>query len=303
MPLAALTPLHTRRRLVGRALLLPCSPLLALAGCAAAWPPVPPGAGSSSALRHLQDSAATQGLAAYRSLGDVNLSLAGSGWWLADESAVEAAAVGGAQLRLLPATGLLAMHLGSGAGQRQWLRTPGRAVPAAADRLWQGGRPVDDGAAKRRAAVTADLQRLLLLGPIDVAAQADVVHWAEPQTLDGRRCDHLQLALRPGLGGADSDRLSLFIDRDEGLLRRLRVSLAGWGADDLEVDLGGHRRLHGITWPTLWSSPAPGWLPGRPPRRWRLTGLDVNRGYGAADLDLAPWRGNAAAPAAPLPPG
>lgn len=299
-----------RRRLLGRGLaLLPGWPLLALAGCASPWPEVPAGAGSRSALQRLRASATAHGLADWLGLQDVNLSLNGT-WWppagLLPDVPDRPDAPGGLHLRLLPASGLMAMKAALASDRRQVLYPSTASGPVAdAVRLWIDGRPSADAAARRAAALAADLHRLLLLGPIALATHPGPVHWAEPQTLDGRRCDHLHLALRPGLGGAPTDRLSLFIDREQGWLRKLRVSLDALDAASnrpIEVDLAGHRRLHGVVWPTRWQAAAPGALPGRPPQRWRLTGLDVNRGYGADDLARSPWAGRATAAAPPLPP-
>lgn len=297
--------LRNRRSLLGHALVWPLSPLLALAGCASAWPPVPPGPGSSSARQHLLDSAVAQGLPAYRSLRDISLALRGN-WWLPEEAMSSAgAAAGDLQLRLLPATGAMAIRFGEAGAAMQLLRQSKAMATGPGDRLWQAGLPVGDAARRRALAVVAELHRLLLLGPIAVAGHGGPVNWAEPETLDGRRCDHLHLALQPGLGDAASDRLSLFIDRDQGLLRRLRVSLTGLGRDGdapVEVDLAGHRRLQGMVWPTHWQIASAALLPGRPARRWQLGGLEVNRGYGVAELAQAPWTGTAATAPPPLTP-
>lgn len=255
-PPLALLP---RRRLLGRALAAPLSPLLALAGCASPWPEVPPGPGSASARARLREAANAQGLATWPGVHDVNLGYDALPW-----PASRGLQPGGpAQMRLLRASGQLALQ----------------SAPMA-----PGATPL-----------AAALHRLLLLGPIMLANVDGPVNWAEPQTLAGRRCDHLHLQLSPGLGTTGADRLSLFIDRDEGLLRRLQASLTGLGPDTLvEVNLDGHRRLAGLTWPTRWQSGA---------LAWQMTGLDLNRGYGPEALRSAPWAATADAPARPLPPG
>jgi hypothetical protein len=244
---------------LGRALAVPLSPLLALAGCAAPWPEVPAGPGSTSARARLREAAEAHGVAAWQGVHDVNLGYDALPW-----PATRGLQRGGpAQMRLLQAGGQLALH---------------------AD-------PMDPGATPLAAA----LHRLLLLGPIALANVDGPVNWAEPQTLAGHRCDHLHLRLSPGLGTAGADRLSLFIDRDEGLLRRLQASLTGLGPDTLvQVDVDGHRRLAGVTWPTRWQSGA---------LAWQLTGLDLNRGYGPEALRSTPWAAPADAPARALPTG
>ena len=285
-------PALLRRRLLGRALLLPLSPLIALSACASRWPDAPAGPGSSSARSRLQESADAHGLAAWRRLQSVSLGFAG--FWSPPGTAAGAGAEA-VQARWRPGDGVLALGWPSAAGQQQlWRRNPGTEV-----QLWRDGQPMTDPVERQAAALLADLHRLLWLGPIAVADTTAAVHWAEPETLQGLRCDHLHLALAPGLSFAATDRLSLFIDRDRGLLRRLRVSLLSLGAALpvlAEVDLFDHRRLHGVAWPTRFEARSLG------AGSWRLTGLDVDRGFSADDIGDAAWRGKAAETAHTLPP-
>jgi len=265
-------PTLLRRRLLGRALALPLSPLLALAGCAAPWPEVPAGPGSPSALARLRESADAHGLRGWQQLHDVNLGYSTLPW-----PAARGMQPGGpAQMRLLPASGVVALH---------------------AD-------PMDPGATP----LAASLQRLLLLGPLALADFNGLVNWAEPVTLDGRRCDHLHLPLAPGLGGTVADRLSLYIDRDQLVLRRLQVSLTALDrAAIVTVDLAGHQRLHGVLWPlrfaTVTGPVLSGHLGGGQALAWRIIGLDVNRGYPPEALQTQPWSGRAAAAAMAVVPG
>ena len=263
-------PALLRRRLLGRALVLPLTPLLALAGCATStWPEVPAGPGSTSARARLREAADAHGLAAWQRLRDVNLGFDHLPW----PADLGLQPGGPAQMRLLPATGAAALH---------------------ADTPDPGATPL-----------AAALHRLLLLGPMALADFDGVVNWAEPVTLDGRRCDHIHLPVAPGLGGMVADRLSLFIDRDQLWLRRLQVSLTGLDrAAIATVDLAGHRRLHSVVWPLRFATAGGSALPGSPrPLAWQVTGLDVDRGYPADALRAWPWAGRAAAPAQPLPPG
>lgn len=298
-----MTPLHPpipaqlRRRLLGRALLLPLSPLLALAACASPWPAVPTGPGSSSARKRLQESADRHGAPAWRGLQSVSLAFAG--FWSPQGAAVATAAQT-VQARWLPHQRVLALGWPTAAGQQQlWRRAPGADL-----QLWRDNASIADPAERHAAALLADLHRLLWLGPMAAADTAAAVNWAEPETLQGLRCDHLHLPLMPGLGlglglgAASADRLSLFIDREQGLLRRLRVSLGGLDTAVLglaEVDLFDHRRLFGVTWPTRFEA--------RSPRAgaWRLVGLEVNRGFSADDIGGTVWRGTAAGAVRTLP--
>ncbi|MBC7727284.1 MAG: hypothetical protein H7242_06665 [Microbacteriaceae bacterium] len=294
-PLHPPTPAQLRRPVVGRALLLPFSPLLALAACASPWPAVPAGPGSSSARKRLQQSADHHGLAAWRGLQSVSLAFAG--FWSPQGAAV-AAAADTVQARWLPHQRVLALGWPTAGGPQQlWRRSPGADL-----QLWRDRVPVDDPAERQAAALLADLHPLLWLGPMAAADTTAAVNWAEPETLQGLRCDHLHLALMPGLGlgAASADRLSLFVDREQGLLRRLRVSLTGLGTGVpglAEIDLFDHRRLFGMVWPTRFEARSPG------TGTWRLVGLEVNRSFTADDIGGAVWRGAAAGAVRALPVG
>ena len=296
-------PALPRRTLLGRAWLL--MPWAALAGCASTWPPVPAGGGSSSARQRLGDSAEAHGAAAWAALKDVNLAVEGLGAAIGGQAGGRSAP---AQLRWLPATGVMAWQSASAAQPADpaprltmWRRWSSHNE----QRAWRNGVPVSDASTLADAAQQADLLRLLWLGPAAWVDHPGVVNWAEPQTLDGRRCDHLHLTGAQALGGAAPGRMSLFIDRDQGWLRRLRVSVDGAGAGDdtVEIDLAEHRRLHGVLWPLRCQVNRPRASLGSAPATWRLTGLDVNRGLQAGDISGPVWSGGAAAPAQALAPG
>lgn len=123
--------------------------------------------------------------------------------------------------------------------------------------------------------------------------------------LDGRahECDVLRVRMAPGLGFSGSDRLALFIDRAERLMRRVRFSLDGLDSTRgavAEVDTFDHAALHGVRWPTRFHERLLRPLP-LTVHDWRLTGLDVNRGLGRAEVSGPAFEGRAAAAAAGLP--
>ena len=280
-------------------------PAALLAGCAAPWPEVPAGPGSPSAAARLAESAAAQGLAAWRQVRDLSLDL------LETPGRPASARADALQLRWLPQQRLLAWQAaGTPAPLQGWRRWPAPGLGAVSGdgadlRLWQAGEPVSDGAALAAAAALADLQRLLLLGPMALVDTAQPVNWAEPATLDGRRCDQLTLDLSPGLGGGASSRLALFIDRDQALMRRLRVMAgAEQGRPDALAatwDLHDPVLLHGVYWPRGCRRSGPARGPGQAPAAWRLRGLDLDRGLQFADLSAPPFSALAARPAAVLP--
>lgn len=294
-----------KRRLWLQRALAAWSPVL-LTACAAPWPEMPADAGSSSARDRLQQSALAHGLLAWRGLRDINLGC--SAPWpsmLARLGPMQRGEGPGVQLRLLPARGLLALAHQGAAGPLQVLRsaTDGGSGEL---RLWLDNRPVTDPGQREVAALLADGCSMFLFGPMLLADFAGAVQWGPPETLDGRRCDQLQLLRTPGLGLAPSSRLSLFVDREQGLMRRLRLSLDGVAATAgrvAEVDCGDHRLLHGVWWPRRFSERQALALTGAATQDWRLTGLDVNRGYGAEAISGPVFSGVAAAPARALPSG
>lgn len=299
-------PALRRRRLLGQALAL--MPWAALAGCASPWPPVPAGTGSSSARQRLRDSADAHGAAAWATLKDVNLAVDGPG---ASTIGSAGGLAGRAQVRWLPAAGVMALRSANPANpadasdSAQRLTLWRRWGPDPAQRAWRDAVPVTDPATLAAAAHQADLLRLLWLGPVAVADHPGVVTWAEPETLDGRRCDHLHLTGMAGPDGVAPSRLSLFIDRDQGWLRRLRLSvddrIAAGGM--VQIDLAEQHRRHGVLWPLSWRVTQPQAALRAAPVAWRLTGLDVDRGVWPDQIAGPAWTGVAAAPARPLAPG
>ena len=277
--------LFDRRLLLQRCLAVSLATLAAHDSAAASLPEMPGAAddpGSPSARNRLAESATAHGLAAWRDLHDINASF-GSAWWpTSGWLPPPADGFDGVQLRLLPGAGLAAVQ-------------PGLAAPP------------------------ADGLRLLLLGPLAVHGTASTVNWGPPETLDDRRCDQLLLTVRPGLGPATRSRMALFIDRDVGLLRRLRFTPdvpdvpdapvqpdapgAWWRTlsnRSAEVDFFDHITLHGVVWPRRFLSPSRGFWPGGKPQVVMLTGLDVNRGYGAEAISGERWGDEAAVPARAL---
>ncbi|MEM9752369.1 MAG: hypothetical protein AAF916_03195 [Planctomycetota bacterium] len=141
---------------------------------------------------------------------------------------------------------------------------------------------------------------LFLLGPMYLAARDAPVDVAEPVTIDGRPCDQLIAVLRPGFGRSEEDRVVLAIDRADGLVRRIRFTfdalpqLEGTVADVLPSE---YVRIDGIAWPTRFVEVVKNPLVNLTVHRWRVTGLDTNRGLDASHLDGPDFTGPAAAPA------
>ena len=179
-------------------------------------------------------------------------------------------------------------------------------------RVWFNEEESSDSERRAAAALVADAYTLFLLGPMLLAASGSrappslalAVGRADDIVVGGRpfACDVLRGRMAPGLGLAASDRIALFLDREEGLMRRVRFSLDGMESTRgavAEVDAYDHVTRYGVRWPTRFHERLLRPLQ-MPVHDWWVTGLDVDRGFGAADVDGGAFRGKAAAPAAAL---
>ena len=151
-------------------------------------------------------------------------------------------------------------------------------------------------------ALVAEGYGLFLLGPLWLADRGLRAQMAGTERVDGRVCDVVEVWLTPGLGRVASDRVALCIDRVDKLTRRVRFTLEGFVSTQgavAEVDTFEHERRFGVTWP-MRSYERIAHPLRLPAHDWRITGLDVNRGYSATDLRGAEFAGAAAPPARPL---
>lgn len=286
--------------------------LSALAGCATPLIPLSAPAMSEAARALLERSAAAHGLAAFRAIGDVSLRYEGE--WAPIINRLQPVLVdqgfrGASEDRLLPRQGVVAQAHTGPSGAKQVVR---RAVPSENGiAVWFNGVPAATEDQRAAAALVADGYLLFLLGPMVLAGG-----WPQPRSLVGEvgeaetievhgerwTCDVLRLDVSPGLGFAPTDRLALYIDRGEGLMRRMRFSLDGFRATRgavAEVDASGHVARYGVRWPTRFHERLLRPLP-LPVHDWRLTGLDAGRGFGADEIGGAAFTGRALSPAAPL---
>jgi hypothetical protein len=227
-------------------------------------------------------------------LSKVNdLSVSYAGEWPALVGRLQPALVdsgfrGGSEERLLLRERLVAQAHTGPKGRKQVVR---RAASGAQGdvRVWFNGEEAGDAERRAAAALVADGYSLFLLGPMLLAQhwmaeRSPVVELAgvERLVLDGRghECDVLRARIAPGLGFSESDRLALFIDREEGLMRRVRFTLNGLESTRgavAEVDASEHATLRGARWPTRLHERLLRPFP-LPVHDWRLTGLDVDRG-------------------------
>jgi len=305
----------TRRRWLALAALPAGGALLGACGTPLPLTAAAPSAASAAAAQRLAASADAHGLAAYRQIKDINIGY--DGQWRPLINRVQPEVVdegfrGSSQERLLPAAGVVAQAYSGIKGSKQVFWQRSNAVAASGRdqgevAVWFNGQPSQRASELAAAALVAEGYGLFLLGPLwlasrqatGLAAPADV---AGTERVHGRLCDVVNVWMRPGLGHAATDRVSLLIDRDDQVTRRLRFTLEGYEGTRgavAEVDCFEHARRFGLLLPMRSYEEVVHPLR-LPAHDWHVTGLDVNRGHGIEALRGPQFSGAAAAPARPL---
>ncbi len=183
------------------------------------------------------------------------------------------------------------------AGKKLVVRVPGKASVA------YNGALSNDAETRRAAALVADAYTLFLLGPFYFDRPGITLAINGETIVDKAVCDEVLAVLRPGFGEAAEDRVILFIDRASKQLRRVRMTLNGLESTrgaEVDVTFRDFRTIGGIVWPTDFDERT------RVPfdlhaHHWRMLGLELNRGFRAADLTPGGLKGRASAPTPPLP--
>ena len=189
-----------------------------------------------------------------------------------------------------------------GGKQVSWRRSRKAPDELGAVAVWFNGVRSSDPAAQDTAALVAEGYALFLLGPMWLANRDLPMQLAGTERVDGRLCDAVNIWLSPGLGKVATDRLVAYVDRADSVTRRMRFTLEGFAGTCgavAEVDTFDHTRRFDILWPMRSYERLVHPLP-LPVHDWRITGLDVNRGYSPSDVIGPEFTGAAARPASPV---
>lgn len=244
---------------------------LFLVGCTKI-PDARPGGSDPAALVLLQQSAEAHGWARLQQRTAVHADFDGSWSWLV--SRVQPVLVdrdfrGRSSERYAIATPAVDQtHHGKG-GEKRVRRD------AAGTRVWYNGVESADPEVRDAAALVADNYRMFLLGPGFFLERAAVVHPLGRSTIDGHRCDDVLAVLRPGLGNSTEDRVILSIDRDNRVLRRVRITVEGLASTRgaiADIAFSDHVRFDGVLFPTRYVETLKRPFPADV-HDWRLTGI------------------------------
>ena len=295
------TTLVSRRAVLG-ALALPW-----LASCTTPLPLLPTPPADANAVQTLRESAEAHGLSAYRQLDDINVAYTGKWRPLIggiQPEVTDTAFRGSSQERLMPKAGVSGQAYTGTQGRKQvwWQHGSGGPDDLGEVAVWFNGVRNTDPKTLHAAALVAEGYGLFLLGPLWLADRNLPMRSNGIERVDGRLCDVVEVWLSPGLGLVSMDRTALCIDRSDRSVRRVRFTLEGFASTQgavAEVDTFDHERRFGVLWP-MRSYERVVHPIALPAHDWRITGLDVNRGYEAQTLKGPEFTGRAAPPARTL---
>jgi hypothetical protein len=196
--------------------------------------------------------------------------------------------------RYLLTGGILAQFHTGPAGRKSVLRRPD-GVEVRYD-----GQPVEsDQDRLATSALVADAYLLMITAPSWFQRPGVECFALTPVVEEGRTYERVSARFRPGFGFSEQDRALLWIDQETFLVHRVQFSIDGFrrtqGAE-VEVTFSEHQEIAGRIWPMRFvervERPVSAFA-----HRWRLVGLDVDRGLTAADLDPEAPSAKALAPA------
>jgi len=271
-----------------------------LAACSTAFPTLPdaPPPGDGLAAQAIFDrSLAAHGGDLRQHRGDINLSTDGRWYTLIQRIqpiVTDSAFRIRSEERYRPSTGLYAVrHTGPG-GTKHVLRTRDDLTVH-----YNGVRSTND-QTLRATAMTNDAFAMFHFGPSWFLGRTAALQRL-PDAREGSRAYHRLLAtLRPGFGQSAEDRAVLWIDARDFRLFRIHQTLQGFETTQgahVDTTFLDYRRVGPYLFPARFLERVRGPLRIKA-HAWRVTGLDLDRGWSDADVsDPEGFRGKAAAPA------
>lgn len=235
-----------------------------------------------------------------RHAGDINLSTDGRWYRLIQRIqplVTDARFRVGSQERYRPADGLYAVrHTGPG-GSKHVVRTPDRLHVA------YNGVPATDDATLAATAMTNDAFRMFHFGPSYFLDRTTRLERLPDARERGRRYHRLLATLEPGFGRSPRDRAVLWIDAGTAWLYRIHQTLNGFPATvgaHVDTTFLAYTRAGPYLFPIRFSERVRGPLRIRA-HDWRVTGLDLDRGWSLDDVSTPEgFAGVAERPAEPL---
>jgi hypothetical protein len=239
------------------------------------------------------------GLAAFERINDINVSYDGTWYFLITKIQpliTDPKFRKTAEDRILPKADVLAqIHRGE-AGQKTVIRNKGQFG------VWVNGQSQNEAAPLAASQLVLDAYQAFLY-PAFYVERARLLEVVGQAWVGDRHCDVLLTILSPGIGGSIEDKAILYIDKQDHLVRRVRITLENTATTKgaaVDVDHSEFITVAGVTWPTRFYESVAKPFAGLSAHDFYITGLDVNRGLTPSDFVNGQYSEKALKPAAPL---
>lgn len=195
--------------------------------------------------------------------------------------------------RYRPRDGLYSVHHEGPLGSKQVVRTPdGIAV-------YYNGKRESDPVKSRATAMTNDAFQMFHFGPSFFRARATTMLRIADAREEGRNYRRLLATVEPGFGEAAQDQVVLWIDAQTALLYRVHMTLNGFETTQgahVDTTFLDYRKVGPFLLPVRFHERVRGPLR-IDAHEWYTTGIDLDRGWSAADISSTEFEGAAAKPA------
>ena len=201
--------------------------------------------------------------------------------------------------RYRPRDGVYSVHHEGPLGSKQVVRT------AAGIAVYYNGKRETDPVRIRATAMTNDAFQMFHFGPSFFKTRAKSMLRIADSRENGRNYRRLLVTVEPGFGEAAQDHVVLWIDAETSRLFRVHMTLNGFESTQgahVDTSFLEYRKVGPYLLPVRFHERVRG------PLRidahdWYTTGIDLDRGWSAADIAGAQFDGAAAQPAKRLQPG